>query len=160
VYEQRFPFLFRRLAIREESAGAGRYRGGFGIEVDMELARGNASATHTADRGVVAPPGILGGKESKKNKVSYILDGNEFIPPRKTKITGVKMKAGDRLVIESPGGGGYGNPLERDPDLVLTDVRMGYISRGSAVKDYGVAIAERNGRLSIDREATIKLRAG
>ncbi len=160
VYEQRFPFLFNRLAIREQSAGAGKYRGGFGIEVDIELVRGDASATHTADRGKVAPPGILGGKAAKKNKVSYILDGDEFIPPLKTKITGVKMTAGDRLVIESPGGGGYGDPFERNPDLVLTDVLMGYISLGSAEKDYGVAIVQQNGKLSVDRETTIKLRAG
>ena len=160
VYEQRFPFLFRRLAIREESAGAGKYRGGFGIEVDMELARGDASATHTADRGSVAPPGILGGKTAKKNKVSYVLGGDEFIPPRKTKITGVKMTAGDRLVIESPGGGGYGDPFERDPDLVLTDVQMGYISLGSARKDYGVSIVEQNGSLAVDKETTSQLRAG
>jgi N-methylhydantoinase B len=158
VYEHRFPFLFNRLAIREESAGAGKYRGGFGIEVDMEIARGDALATHTADRGKVAPPGIFGGKGAKKNEVMYYLGGREFIPPMKTKVTGVKMKQGDRLIVKSPGGGGYGDPIERDPDLVLRDVRMEYISAESAKKDYGVVLVKGGGGMAVDYQATAKLR--
>ncbi len=154
LYEHRFPFLFNRLAIREESAGPGRYRGGFGIEVDMEIVRGEALATHTADRGKVAPSGIFGGKEAKKNEVIYYLGNEEYFPPRKTKVTGVKMNQGDRLVIRSPGGGGYGHPFERDPELVLNDVRMEYISVESAKKDYGVVIVEKDGELRIDLERT------
>jgi N-methylhydantoinase B len=159
IYEQRFPFLFNRLAIREGSAGAGKYRGGFGIEVDMELTSGEATATHTADRGKVAPSGIVGGKEASKNEVIYHLDGKEFVPPMKTKITGVKMKPGDRLVIKSPGGGGYGDPFERDMDLVLKDVIMEYITIKSAEMEYGVVIVERDGTLSIDKERTLALRS-
>jgi len=158
VYEQRFPFRFNRLAIREQSAGAGKYRGGFGIEVDMELTRGHASATHTADRGKVAPPGILGGKAAQTNSVKYFLGGKEFVPPMKTKVTGVKMKAGDRLVIESPGGGGYGDPFERNPELVLHDVKMNYITPESAERDYGVSLVEKDGALIVDSERTLQLR--
>jgi len=158
VYEHRFPFLFNRLAIREESAGAGKYRGGFGIEIDTEIARGEALATHTADRGKVAPSGIFGGKEAKKNEVIYYLGGKEFIPPMITKVTGVKMKQGDRLVIRSPGGGGYGDPFERDADSVLRDVEMEYITIDSAEKDYGVAIVKTEGELAVDQERTAKLR--
>jgi N-methylhydantoinase B len=160
VYEHRYSFLFNRLAIREESAGPGRYRGGFGIEVDMEIAGGEALATHTADRGNVAPCGIFGGKEAKKNEVRYYLGGKEFIPPMKTKVTGVKMKQGDRLVIKSPGGGGYGDPFKRDVELVLRDVKMEYISSGFARKEYGVVIKKNKGELVIDHEATAKLRQG
>jgi len=158
IYEHRFPFLFNRLAIREESAGAGKYRGGFGIEVDMELARGTAQATHTADRGKVAPCGIFGGKEAMKNEVKFYLGGKDFIPPRLTKVTGVKMKQGDGLVIKSPGGGGYGDSFERDVDLVLNDVTMEYISIDTAEKDYGAAIVKQGEKLVVDKERTAKLR--
>jgi N-methylhydantoinase B len=88
----------------------------------------------------------------------YYLGGKEFIPPMKTKVTGVRMKQGDRLVIKSPGGGGYGDPFERDPDIVLRDVRMEYISAKSAKKDYGVVIVKRDSGMAVDYEATSKLR--
>jgi N-methylhydantoinase B len=158
VYEQRFPFLFNRLAIREGSAGAGKYRGGFGIEVDMEIVRGDASATHTADRGKVPPSGIFGGRDAKMNEVIYQIGDREFVPPMKTKVTGVKMNEGDRLIIRSPGGGGYGDPFERDPESVLNDVALGYITVLSAEGEYGVAIVENSGQFSIDQEKTAELR--
>jgi len=159
VYEQRFPFLFNRFAVREGSAGPGKFRGGLGIEFEMEILRGEASSTHTGDRGVKAPFGINGGKESQKNELKYYLGGKEFIPPRVSKVVGVKMQRGDKIIVRSPGGGGYGNPFERDVDLVLKDVKMKYITVDSAEKDYGVALVKKDGELQVDRERTARLRS-
>lgn len=158
VYEQRFPFLFNRFAVREGSAGPGKFRGGLGMEFEMEILRGEASSTHTGDRGVKAPFGINGGKESQKNELKYYLGGKEFIPPRVSKVVGVKMQKGDKIIVRTPGGGGYGNPFERDVDLVLKDVKRKYITIDSAEKDYGVAVVKKDNILQVDHERTAQLR--
>jgi len=158
VYEQRFPVLFNRFAIREGSAGAGKYRGGFGAIYEIQIARGEGKTVNVADRGIIAPYGINGGKEAKRNEIIYYLGGKEFIPPMVTKSEGVELKKGDKIVIKSPGGGGYGDPLERDVDLVLKDVKMQYITIDDAEKDYGVAIVKRDGKLEVDFERTAQLR--
>ena len=128
------------------------------MEFEMEILRGEASATHTGDRGVGAPFGINGGKEAQKNELKYYLGGKEFTPPRVSKVVGVKMQRGDKIIVRSPGGGGYGNPLERDVDLVLKDVKMKYITVDSAEKDYGVAVVKKDGELQVDHERTAQLR--
>jgi N-methylhydantoinase B len=73
-----------------------------------------------------------------------------------TKTTDVKIRRGDLVRLESPGGGGFGNPLQRDPALVARDVRLGYVSSESAARDYGVAVRADG---SIDDAATAGLRS-
>ncbi|MFC2014030.1 hydantoinase B/oxoprolinase family protein [Chloroflexota bacterium] len=124
----------------------------------MEILRGEASSTHIGDRGVKAPFGINGGKESQKNELKYYLCGREFIPPRVSKVVGVKMQKGDKIIVRTPGGGGYGNPFERDIDLVLKDVKMRYITADSAETDYGVAVVKKDNVLQVDHERTAQLR--
>jgi N-methylhydantoinase B len=68
------------------------------------------------------------------------------------------MGKGDKIIVRTPGGGGYGNPFERDLDLVLKDVRMRYISLDSARKDYGVVIVKDGENWVVDRKATVELR--
>ena len=69
------------------------------------------------------------------------------------------MQKGDKIIVRSPGGGGYGDPFERDVDLVLKDVRMKYITVDSAEKDYGVAFVKKDGELQVDHERTARLRS-
>lgn len=158
VNEHRYPLLFKRFETREGSAGAGKYRGGLGTVYEVELFRGEATCINTGDRGIGAPYGIKGGKEAKKTEITYYLNGKEFTPPMVSKASGIKIKAGDRILVKTPGGGGYGHPFERDPGLVLRDVKEGYITTQSARKDYGVSIVKREGKYTANYKKTNQLR--
>jgi len=155
LYEQRAPILFNRFALREDSAGAGEFRGGFGVIREFEVLRGSTVASFLGDRSKYAPFGVHGGGSAERTVLRFHIDGNVRISPFGAKADRVQLKAGDRVEIQTPGGGGYGSPLRRSADAVLRDVRRGYISHKAAREDYGVAVAE-NGDLNA--EATAKLR--
>jgi N-methylhydantoinase B len=93
------------------------------------------------DRVECPPWGIRGGKEAKPGRVSVLRKGAET-PDIFYKAEGYDLEAGDIVVVETGGGGGYGPPLERALDLVERDLRRGYISTEAAVRDYGVAVAQ------------------
>jgi N-methylhydantoinase B len=157
IFEFRYPVLFTRYVIREESGGAGQRRGGFGVIFEFQLRRGTASASLLGERGRFAPFGILGGKSAMPAKHTFILEGREYCPPHITKDEGVYMQPGDMLRLETPGGGGYGDPLERPPALVLQDAKRAYYSRETAKREYGVVIDE--GRWEVDVEDTERVRS-
>ena len=79
---------------------------------------------------------------------------------RHVKVTDMPVAAGETIVYEAGGGGGFGDPLTRDPDLVVADVRDGYVSAHSAERDYGVVISEGLNGPEVDEEATTALRGG
>ncbi len=158
VIEHRYPLLFRRFALRENSAGPGWRRGGFGAVYELEVLRGEAEVTVMGDRGRFAPFGILGGGEAKKNTVTFLKKSGPFVPPHLTKASGVRLEAGEAVLLESPGGGGYGNPLRREPFRVLEDARREYISIEDAGRDYGVVI--KKDPLAVDEVQTAELRRG
>lgn len=126
VMEQKFPVLFRRFAIHEGSGGAGKHRGGFGVHYEVELLRGEARASFVMDHGRFGPPGIQGGKAGLPNVVTIHRDGTSFTPEHLSKDQDIVVKAGDRIEVKTPGGGGYGDPDARDPGLVERDRRRGY----------------------------------
>ena len=134
------PVLFERYALRDDSAGAGEFRGGFGVDVAVRIEADEANSTVLADRGRFGPPGAAGGGEAAKAEIIWYLDGEEFRPPHVTKASGVTMKRGDVLVVRSPGGGGYGDPVDRDPEAVREDVRLGYFDAARAQEVYGMSI--------------------
>jgi N-methylhydantoinase B len=78
------------------------------------------------------------------------------VPPHLSKDEDIRLTAGDAVDMKTPGGGGYGHPLERDPDLVLRDVQRGYYGVEDAERDYGVAL--RGEPFAVDRDATVRLR--
>jgi N-methylhydantoinase B len=156
IFESRYPVLFKRYEIREGSGGAGLRRGGFGVIFEFAIHRGEASASLLGDRGRFAPFGMLGGTPAKTARHTFVLQGEEYTPEHLTKDEGVSMKAGDVLRLETPGGGGYGDPLRRPPDRVLEDVRRGYYGRDVARSDYGVVIRE--GSWAVDVKQTEELR--
>jgi N-methylhydantoinase B len=78
------------------------------------------------------------------------------VSPHPSKDEDIRLTAGDAVDVKTPGGGGYGHPLERDPDLVLRDVQRGYYGVEDAERDYGVAL--RGEPLAVDRGATVRLR--
>jgi N-methylhydantoinase B len=155
IMEQAFPILYRHYALREGSGGAGEKRGGFGLAYEVELLRGEARASFVMDHGRVGPQGVLGGKDGAVNTVTVWRDGVAHVPPHLSKEQDIPLKAGDRVSVGTPGGGGFGDPFLRDQRAVLNDISLGYYSENQAERLFGVAL--RDGR--IDAEATARLRA-
>ena len=141
IMEQAFPVLYRRYALREGSGGAGRHRGGFGLNYEVELLRGEASASFVMDHGRFGPQGALGGDDGAPNTVTVIRDDVSYTPKHLSKEQDIPLKQGDRVRVGTPGGGGYGNPYERDPRLVLEDVKLGYYSVEAVREKFGVVLA-------------------
>jgi N-methylhydantoinase B len=140
IMEQAFPVLYRHYALREGSGGAGRHRGGFGLAYEVELLRGSARASFVMDHGRFGPQGVLGGRDGMPNSVTVFRDGEPHVPPHLSKEQDIPLKTGDRVAVGTPGGGGYGDPRERDPALIRHDVAMGYYTAGQATELFGVAI--------------------
>ncbi|WP_210490866.1 hydantoinase B/oxoprolinase family protein [Microvirga antarctica] len=158
ITEQVFPVLFTKYALREGSGGAGKTRGGFGLTYELELLRGSARASFVMDHGRVGPQGALGGSDGAPGLIIVRRDGVDYRPPHITKKQDVGLKAGDRVHVETPGGGGYGPPFERNPQAVLTDVLLGYYSTAQAASLFGVEIDPRSGLVHEDRTAELRAR--
>jgi len=126
IMEQAYPVLYRTYALREGSGGDGKHRGGFGLIYEVELLRGEARASFVMDHGRFGPQGVLGGADGEANVVTVFRDGKAYTPAHLSKEQDISLKAGDRVRVETPGGGGYGNPAERDPALTRRDQEMGY----------------------------------
>jgi N-methylhydantoinase B len=137
VMEQYYPVLFRRFAIHEGSGGAGKRRGGFGVHYEVELMRGEAKASFVMDHGRFGPPGVLGGGDGAPNVVRLHRGGHTTIPEHLSKDQGLRLAAGDRVEVMTPGGGGYGDPRERERELVVRDVVRGYYTAEQAERLFG-----------------------
>lgn len=140
IMEQAFPVLYRHYALREGSGGAGKHRGGFGLAYEVELLRGEARTSFVMDHGRFGPQGVLGGRDGAVNEVIVFRDGEAHIPPHLSKEQDIPLKAGDSVRVGTPGGGGYGDPRERDPELVRRDVELGYYTPEQARDLFGVAL--------------------
>ena len=136
IMEQRFPVLYRRYALREGSGGAGKHRGGFGVDYEVELLRGDARASFVMDHGRYGPQGALGGKDGAPNVVEVFQGGNRYVPKHLSKEQDIPLSAGDRVRVRTPGGGGYGDAALRDPAKVADDVRLGRMSCSAARAEY------------------------
>ncbi|WP_425051335.1 hydantoinase B/oxoprolinase family protein [Psychromarinibacter sp. S121] len=126
IMEQAFPVLYHHYRIHEGSGGAGKHRGGFGLDYMVELRRGEARASFVMDHGRFGPQGALGGEDGAPNAVTVWRDGSPHVPEHLSKEQDIPLMAGDRVHVKTPGGGGYGNPAERDPELVQEDIFLGY----------------------------------
>ena len=156
ILEAAYPVMFSQWALRADSGGPGRHRGGLGGLYEIELLEQSADVFLFGERGRYPPQGIAGGGPGACNIFSYDSDGGRATPPLASKMTGLEISYGQRLRLESPGGGGYGDALERAPDAVAEDVRLGYVSRDAGLSDYGVALDEQG---QVDEAATEVLRA-
>jgi N-methylhydantoinase B len=137
IMEQTFPVLYRRYALHEGSGGAGRHRGGFGLDYEIELLRGHARASFVMDHGRTGPQGALGGEDGAVNRVEVTRGGQTFTPEHLSKAQDIALAPGDRVRVRTPGGGGYGDPKDRDPALVAEDVRLGRYSAEEAKVRFG-----------------------
>lgn len=156
IMEAAYPVMFTRWALRPNSAGAGTHRGGLGAVYEIE-ALADADVFLLGERGRVAPFGVAGGRPAALNRFFWQTDDGERSPPMASKIADVKIRAGQRVRLESPGGGGWGDPRRRDPHRVARDVRLGFIDAQAARRDYAVAV---DGAGELDEAATAALRAG
>jgi N-methylhydantoinase B len=158
ILESLYPVMFTQWALRPDSAGPGKHRGGLGAIYEIEaLADGGADVFLIGERGKYPPFGVNGGGAAALNRFIYETDGGAATPPLVSKITDVKIRQGHKVRLETPGGGGFGDPLARDPDRVARDVRLGYVSHEAARRDYKVVLA---GDGSLDAQATARVRAG
>lgn len=147
IMEQAFPVLYYRYALREGSGGAGKQRGGFGLDYEMELRRGTARASFVMDHGRFGPQGGAGGGDGAMNEVTVWRDGVAYTPEHLSKEQDIPLKPGDRVHVRTPGGGGYGDPLARDREAVLNDVRLGLYSPAQALEKFGVTVNDEVGRV-------------
>src|SRR5947199_362219 len=140
VVESRLPSIrIMRYALRQDSGGAGRHRGGLGIEREYQFLL-PAFITFSLERKATPPWGLWGGKDGAVNGVDITSPDGALRQVRKA--TQHPIAAGEVVRIMTGGGGGYGPPSERAPDAVRRDVREGYVSREAAGRDYGVDAAE------------------
>jgi N-methylhydantoinase B len=139
--ENEFPLYVERCEIRVDSGGDGRTRGGLGLRRDIRLLEKRGTFSVLSDKNVIPPYGVFGGYSSAPNHFIVIRNSQEIQPsPFPGKVTGFELQEGDIVVECSAGGGGYGDPIERDPLIVLKDVQEEYITLEKAVKRYGVVI--------------------
>lgn len=137
ILEAAYPVMFTEWSLRADSGGAGRHRGGLGAVYEIELLEEEADLFLFGERGKYAPAGVLGGQAALRNRFLYPKDGKAVEPSMVSKLHDAKLKRGERIRLETPGGGGYGPPAERRPEAITEDLRLGYITEEGAVKNYG-----------------------
>ena len=136
ILEAAYPVAFTQWALRPDSGGAGKHRGGLGAIYEIELLEKSATAFLFGERGKFPPPGVVNGGPGAVNKFYYDSDDDDAInnkksPPLVSKITGIKLRKGQRVRLETPGGGGYGKPADRLQHLIDNDMAQGYVSKES-----------------------------
>jgi N-methylhydantoinase B len=137
------PIRIHRVALRRDSGGAGEWRGGLGVVREYEVLDGEVSFSHRGERHFSAASGLAGGKNgASARSVIRREDGSEEIIPSKIATT---LMPGDRLTVETAGGGGYGDPRRRQPKLVAADISNGKMSREAACASYGREIRRQGG---------------
>ncbi len=157
IIEQRYPVLIEEYALHEGSGGAGEQRGGFGVRYRVKLRRGKARASFVMDHGRYGPQGALGGGDGGVNRVVVERGGEIYIPLHLSKDQDIHIAEGDTVSVCTPGGGGFGDPLERDPALVEVDVGCGYYTVDEVADLFGVVIDAAT--LTLDATATKVRRA-
>jgi len=155
IFESDTPLIVEKRELITDSAGPGRMKGGLGQREVFKVPDDQYAPLPPVNLGIQAgrfnrpPEGLFGGKPGAR--AQFLVNG---VPGNPYGLT--QLKPGDAVTIDAAGGGGHGNPLERDPEMVERDVIEGYVSLEKAREDYGVVIDP--GTLKVDREATLKLR--
>ncbi|UCB44823.1 MAG: hydantoinase B/oxoprolinase family protein [Spirochaetota bacterium] len=162
VFEGRYSLLTLEYKLVNDSGGPGRNRGGLGISRIYEVTAPEVTISALFDRFKIKPWGLFGGKEGTNSSLTIKKKGDNrwrtfaevYGRPSASKFTNAVVTKGDLIHIVTPGGGGFGDPLDRNPELVLEDVKEGYVSLESAKRDYGVVIVKTNKMYQINQEAT------
>lgn len=166
VYETRYPVLIKEysLAVKQGAPGAGRHRGGYGTRRIWQFLTPTTVSAHT-NRLTLRPWGLFGGHDAGNQELKFRVGSSkewknakeQFNTISLGKFSNVTMETGDEMLLVTAGGGGYGDPLERDPQLVLEDYVEELLTADEARDLYAVIIDE--ARREIDREGTARLRS-
>ena len=141
-------------------AGPGRQRGGFGVDYKIRMLRGEATASFLMDHGRFGPPGLLRRPRRRAQRGGRDPPGRRLRSPHLSKDEDIRLVAGDAIAVGTPGGGGYGDPWQREPALVARDVRARLLHRRrTPERDYGVVVTAADPP-TLDGRATDELRRG
>jgi N-methylhydantoinase B len=157
IIESEFPTRIARFELIIDSGGAGEFRGGLGIRREY-LNLADARFSIRSMKHIIPPNGCAGGSVGRTGDIWINPDTREAkrLP---TRYADYPLRAGDIFRLDTPGGGGHGDPLARDPECVLADVREGAVSREAAARDYGVVLEQRETSWLVDEAATARRRA-
>jgi N-methylhydantoinase B len=149
--------------LREDSGGAGRRRGGCGTTYGFTV-WSDAIVSCLGDRADAGPFGVAGGGEARPNVDEFRTGGKRWLPEFRGKQEKQILHSGEGMDVQSPCGGGFGDPLTREIEAIEADLNLGYVSRRTAEDDYGAVIAEVKrfvgyDRYRVDPEATARRRA-
>lgn len=128
ILEAAYPVRFTEWALRPDSGGDGTFRGGLGAVYEIELLEQEAQAFIFGERGTSPPKGIAGGGDAMKNVFRYCTGGQWHTPPMVSKMLGIALRRGDRVRLETPGGGGWGPPGGRTAQARRDDLAHGYVT--------------------------------
>jgi N-methylhydantoinase B len=143
VTETKFPLLVERYELIDDSGGAGRTRGGLGVRVDYRVLSEDATVSASLARWRFAPPGLLGGRDGMRSAL-ILQSGTES--ENRPLIGGLRVPHDSVISHRCGGGGGFGDPTERDRELIASDVIDGYVSAAAAERDYGVIVGQPTAR--------------
>jgi N-methylhydantoinase B len=159
MLEHSYPIIIHRYSLMEDSGGAGRNRGGSGTCWEVEPLDTPMTLITFGEGRRIPAMGAAGAKstmvEKKVGRLELTRNGETRIITNNVIET---IQPGERAANKNPGGGGYGDPFERDVQRVVEDVRNGLVSLEGARLDYGVVITDRDS-LTVDQAATARLRA-
>ncbi len=141
ILEAAYPTCVTNWGLRQDSGGPGRNRGGLGAIYEFELLADEADLVVFGERARFPAFGILGGDHGAPNRIVYQQEDGERSPDRTGKLSGVVLRKGQRVRVESPGGGGYGPVEDRPVEAIARDLALGLVSAEAAERDYRVHIA-------------------
>ena len=155
IFESDTPLIIEKRGLITDSGGPGKMKGGLGRNVVIRIPDDEYAPTPPVNLGIQSgryrypPEGLFGGKDGAK--AQFLVNGKSGNPYGLT-----QLKPGDVVIMDAAGGGGYGDPLERDPELIENDMADGYVSMESARNDYGVVINPET--MKVDTDKTTELR--
>ena len=145
IVESEYPVRVERFELIPDSGGAGQWRGGLGFVREYTNLGGEARFSIRSTKHTIPPRGMDGGADARGGRC-LIAPGTEAERLLPTRQSDVPLVTGTRFLLETPGGGGYGDPRARDPQAILEDVLDGYVSREAAAEQYGVRLTPTDDR--------------
>jgi N-methylhydantoinase B/oxoprolinase/acetone carboxylase alpha subunit len=166
IFETRFPYLTLAYGLVPDSGGPGKFRGGLGIRRLLRVTAPEITLSALFERMKVKPWGLFGGMEAsasvlmirRRGDASFRTFQEVFGTVSPAKFVNITIRAGDEIWLQSPGGGGFGNPVERPTDAVLRDVSEGFVTPEAARRHYRTAVRKVSGEYVLDLEETAHLR--